>query len=138
MKDGLREQRTLLLLTIVYAAASLLHFAHNAVFLRDYPNLPSWLTAAGVWAAWFGITAVGAVGYVVYRHFSRVAGLIILAGYALLGFAGLDHYAVAPISAHTIVMNTTIIAECTAAVALLIHVVHSGVRSRRPSTEASA
>jgi uncharacterized membrane protein len=130
MKDGRREERMLLLLTIVYAAASLLHFAHNAVFLQAYPNLPVWLTAAGVWAAWCGVTAVGALGYFVYRHVSRIAGFITLAAYALLGFAGLDHYAVAPVSAHSLDMNMTILAECAAAAALLIHVIRSSVRSR--------
>jgi len=29
---------------MLYAAASLVHFAHNAEYLADYPNLPSWLT----------------------------------------------------------------------------------------------
>ncbi len=43
-----RESRILLFLTIVYGAASLLHFAHNAIFLWQYPNLPVWLTAGSV------------------------------------------------------------------------------------------
>jgi len=30
--------------------------------VTDYPNLPAWLTVAGVWAAWCGVTAVGAPG----------------------------------------------------------------------------
>ena len=40
-----RPQLTrLAVLLFVYLAASLLHFAHNAEFLGDYPNLPTWLT----------------------------------------------------------------------------------------------
>ena len=35
-------------LMLVYGAAGLLHFMHNAVYLRDYPNLPAWLTSAVV------------------------------------------------------------------------------------------
>jgi hypothetical protein len=135
-KDAVTEQdsrggsRTLLFLTIVYGAASLLHFAHNAIFLRQYPNLPVWLTAGGVWAAWCGITAVGTLGYIVYRRVSRATGLIILAVYALLGFGGLDHYAVAPVSAHSIAMSTTIIVEVAAASALLIGVAYSVLHLR--------
>ncbi len=49
-QDDGRGSRTLLFLTITYGAASLVHFAHNAIFLRQYPNLPAWLTAGGVWA----------------------------------------------------------------------------------------
>jgi hypothetical protein len=129
--DARQGSRRLLFLIIVYGAASLLHFAHNALFVREYPNLPSWLTAGGVWAAWCGVTSVGALGYYVYRRFSRAAGLITLAVYALLGFAGLDHYAVAPMSAHSIEMNATIIVEVAAAAALLTFVGWSGVRLRR-------
>jgi hypothetical protein len=112
-------RRTPLALMIAYGAASLLHFAHNAIFLRDYPNLPSWLSAGGVWTAWFGITAIGILGYVLFRRVSQAAGLSVLAVYALLGFGGLDHYVGARVSAHSIAMNTTILVEVAAASALL-------------------
>jgi hypothetical protein len=129
-QDSGRGSRTLVFLTIMYGAASLLHFVHNAIFLRQYPNLPVWLTAGGVWAAWCGITAVGTLGYIVYRRVSRAMGLFTLAVYALLGFGGLDHYAVAPISAHSIAMSTTIIVEVAAASALLICVGYSVLHLR--------
>ena len=120
-----RNGRTLLLLTLLYAAASLIHFAHNATFLPDYPNLPGWLTAGGVWAAWCAETAVGAIGLYVFRRVSKSAGLLILAVYALLGFAGLDHYTVAPVSAHSLMMNSTIAFEVATAAALLAFVGYS-------------
>src|SRR5262245_44336299 len=115
---------------IAYGAASLLHFTHNAVFLRDYPNLPQWLTAGGVWAVWCGVTAIGALGYILYRRVSRVAGLIIIAVYALLGFGGLDHYIVAPVSAHSVAMNSTIVAEAVGAAVLLLWIGYSSARVR--------
>ncbi len=121
-QDVGRASRALLPLMVAYGAASLLHFAHNAAFLRDYPNLPEWLTAGGVWAAWFGIAAIGAAGYLVYLRVSRTAGLCIVGVYALLGFGGLDHYAVAPISAHSLAMNATILVEVAAALVLLLYV----------------
>jgi hypothetical protein len=114
---------TLLLLMCVYCAASLLHFIHNAVYLHDYPNLPAFLTSDDVYLAWLGITTIGAVGYGLYRHGKRNIGLVIIGVYALFGFGGLDHYLVAPIAAHTLVMNTTILIEVTTAAALLIFVI---------------
>jgi hypothetical protein len=117
--------RTLLLLALLYAMASLIHFAHNAIFLPDYPNLPAWLTPGGVWAAWCGVTAVGAFGFHVHARISRVPGLVILAVYGLLGFAGLDHYTVAPVSAHSLMMNSTILFEVATAAAFLAFVGHS-------------
>src|ERR1700689_3388865 len=96
---------------VIYGAASLLHFVHNAVYIHDYPNLPRWITPLGVYLSWCAIAVVGALGYWLYSRVSRAFGLIVMAMYALLGFAGLDHYVIAPIGAHSMAMNATIIAE---------------------------
>jgi hypothetical protein len=115
----------LLPLMLVYGAASLAHFMHNAVYLRDYPNLPVWLTSAGVVAAWLVVAATGVLGYLLYSRLSRVAGLITISAYAVLGFGGLDHYTVASVSAHTVAMNLTILLEVAAAAVLLVFVARS-------------
>jgi hypothetical protein len=117
-------------LMIVYGAASLLHFLHNAVYIQDYPNLPKWITPFGVYASWCAIAAIGALGYWLYRKVSHALGLLVIAIYALLGFGGLDHYVVAPMAAHSFVMNATIIAEVSAASALLIYLAHALLRIR--------
>ena len=57
-----RLPRPLLFLLLAYGAASLLHFAHNAEFLADYPNMPAWLTRAQVYGVWLAITALGLAG----------------------------------------------------------------------------
>ena len=109
-------------LMLVYGAASLLHFLHNAVYLHDYPNLPVWLTAGGVLAAWGVVAGTGIAGYLLYSRVSRVVGLVVIAIYAAFGLAGLDHYTVAPVSAHTMAMNLTILLEAATAVVLLVRV----------------
>jgi hypothetical protein len=119
------KDTTLLSLMLVYGAASLLHFTHNAVYLRDYPNLPAWLTASGVVAAWLVVAMTGVLGYLLYSRVSRAAGLGAIALYALLGFGGLDHYTVAPVSAHTLAMNLTILFECASALVLVLYVARS-------------
>ena len=118
----------LLSLVLAYCAATLLHFVHNAVYLHDYPNLSASLSAARIYAAWCGVTAVGVVGYWLYRAGYRIAGLVVIAVYAVLGFGGLDHYALAPVSAHSLAMNLTIGLEAAAAAALLMAVC---VKARR-------
>ena len=123
---------TLLLLIVVYGAATLLHFVHNAVYLHEYPNLPASLTATGVYAAWAGVTAVGILGYWLYHRGSRLTGLVTIGIYAALGFAGLDHYVAAPFAAHTAMMNLTILTEAVTATALLIHVGRSILAGWRP------
>jgi hypothetical protein len=47
----MNRDRALLTFMLVYGAASLAHFTHNAVYLEFYPNMPTWLTPLGVLAA---------------------------------------------------------------------------------------
>jgi hypothetical protein len=128
--------RTLALtaLTLAYTAASLAHFAHNAIYLHEYPNMPAWLTAAGVWFAWAVVAGVGALGYFVWRFASRPWGLVILGLYAILGFGGLDHYVIAPASAHTAVMNLTIVLEAAMGLALLVLIAYCVAFDRSPES----
>jgi hypothetical protein len=113
--------RSLLALVLVHAAASLVHFAHNATFLADYPNMPAWLSPAGVYAVWLGQAAIGAAGLLLFLR-GRATGLLLIAVYAVLGFAGLDHYVLAPMSAHTAAMNATIWLEFATGLLLLAFV----------------
>jgi hypothetical protein len=108
---------------LVYAAATLLHFVHNAQYLAQYPNLPASWSAPDVYLAWCCITALGVVGYAAYLREHRSLGLALLGLYATLGFAGLLHYTRASIAHHSALMNVTIWIEAAAATLLLINVV---------------
>ena len=115
--------RALPWLLLLYCAASLLHFAHNAEYLADYPNLPDSFSRSGVYLAWLSILAIGVLGYALYRRGRYLAGLIVLAVYAGFGFDGLLHYTLAPFAAHTIAMNFTIWTEVIAAALLFAAVI---------------
>ena len=123
--------KVLLGCTALYTAASFLHFSHNAEFLADYPNLPASLTRLGVYAAWLAVTAIGVVGLMLLRWQLRVAGLLVLAVYAAFGVDGLAHYTLAPLSAHTGMMNFTILFEVAAALLLLVVVGRDLVAANR-------
>lgn len=110
----------LLIPLLAYCAASLLHFAHNAIYLEAYPNLPASFSSARVILAWLAVTAIGLLGYLLMRAGWQLTGLLVVGMYALIGFDGLAHYAVAPLSAHTPMMNLTIWVEVLAAAVLLI------------------
>ena len=119
----------LLVFLLPYGAASLFHYAHNAEFLGDYPNMPAWLSPALVYGAWLGVTAVGLVGYFLIRRGYQLAGLAVLGVYGALGLDGLGHYTLAPLSAHTVAMNMSIWLEAATSVLLLAAVV--GLMLRR-------
>lgn len=122
------RDRGLLTLMLLYGAASLVHFIHNAVYWGLYPNMPVWLTPLGVLASWLVIAGTGAVGYWLLRKGLTLAGLTAIILYAALGFAGLDHYAIAPVSAHSWAMNATIVGEVIAAAALLVVIAWMAIR----------
>jgi hypothetical protein len=113
--------RSLLALVLVHAMASLVHFVHNATFLADYPNMPTWITPGGVYAAWLGEAAIGAAGVILFLRGPTAIGLALIAIYAVLGFGGFDHYTLAAISAHTLAMNLTIWLEAATGLALLAY-----------------
>jgi hypothetical protein len=110
---------------MVHAAASLVHFVHNATFLADYPNMPVWISPAVVYGVWLAQAAVGAAGVLLFLR-GRMLGLALIALYALFGFGGLDHYTLASISAHTLAMNATIWLETATGIVLLIFVICIG------------
>lgn len=107
--------RALPWLLLLYCGASLLHFAHNAEYLADYPNLPAWISRASVYFSWCAISAIGLCGYLLYLRSRSPLGLLLLAVYTTIGFDGLLHYGRAPISAHTLSMNLTIFTEVVCA-----------------------
>ena len=123
-----RDFAALCTLTLLYAAASFLHFAHNAEYLADYPNLPASFTRIGIYAAWLAVSAVGASGLALVRFGRAPPGLALLGLYAALGFDGLLHYTRAPIADHTAGMNFTIGFEVAAAAALFFFVVNAATR----------
>lgn len=114
----------------LYAGMTLLHFAHNAEYLAQYPNLPASWSRGEVYGAWCGVMALGLVGYGLYAFGHRVVGLTILAVYAVFGFGGLLHYTRAPMAHHATMMNVTIWAEAAAGTLLLVNVI-SLLRRRR-------
>jgi hypothetical protein len=127
-----RASQTLPWILVLYAAATLLHFAHNAEYLAQYPNLPASWSRATVYVAWCCVTALGAVGYALYLRDHRGLGLTFLALYAGLGFGGLLHYTRASIAHHSATMNVTIWTEAVAATLVLIN-----IAALRPSMSAS-
>jgi|SRR5271168_4116910 len=117
-----RARQALPRLLMLYAAASLLHFVHNAEYLAQYPNLPSSWSRADIYIAWCCITTLGVVGYLLYLYGSRAVGLTFLALYAVLGFGGFLHYTRAPVTHHSSMMNVTIWTEGLGAALLLMNV----------------
>jgi hypothetical protein len=125
-----RRSKLLPWLLALYGLTSLVHFVHNAEYLGGYPNLPAWLSRSQIYGAWCGITAIGLVGYTLYRRGRALTGFWLLVLYTSLGFDGLLHYRRAPLTAHTVAMNLTIWSEVAAAALALVAVVTVAAQDR--------
>jgi len=121
-----------------YAAASLVHFAHNAEYLAQYPNLPVSWSRADVYLAWCILMALGLLGYLLFRGGYRRVGLTVLAIYGGFGFGGLLHYTRAPIAHHSATMNLTIWTEVATAAVFLINVATIAIQQVRRSATTAA
>ena len=120
----------LLALLILHMGASLWHHIHNGQFLDEYPNLPHGVPMAATFAliAWGVTTAVGLAGYYWVCNGRRLLGFGALGVYAGYGCLALTHYTLAPMSAHTPVMNATILGEALTGLLLLVTVIVFVVR----------
>jgi hypothetical protein len=114
-----RIERLVLMVAGACVTASFTHFAHNAEFCGDYPNLPIWITRGSVWVSWIGVSLVGGTGVWLFRAGLRKTSLGVLAVYGALGCDGLGHYSLAPMARHTAMMNFAIWFEVIAGLALV-------------------
>jgi hypothetical protein len=108
------------LLLVVFFAANLTHFMHNAEYIAYYPGMPFWLTREHVYLAWVAGASVGLLGLLMYRTKLKVFGLVLVAAYGALGIDGLAHYTLALCSDHTLATNLTIWFEVLAGLSLLL------------------
>jgi hypothetical protein len=75
-----------------------------------------------------GMTVTGIVGWILLTRVHQLSGLLFLAVYAAFGLDSLGHYVLAPLSDHTLAMNSTILFEVAAAALVLIEIVKQMVR----------
>lgn len=80
----------------VAVVVSIVHYTDNYVNYHDYPQ-PKTLSNAPealVPGFWFGFTAAGLAGYLLFRRRPSDLALVLLAAYAGSGLVGIGHYLV--------------------------------------------
>jgi hypothetical protein len=94
------HRRAVRILSVIFAVAvvvSIIHYTDNYVNFNDYPQSRASRrvsSAAGVLGAWFGFTAAGLAGYLLFRRAPSNLALILLAVYSGSGLIGIGHYLV--------------------------------------------
>jgi uncharacterized membrane protein len=105
---------------LVFFAANLTHFVHNAEYIAFYPGIPSWLTRETVYLSWLAGAGIGLAGLLLSKTRLQVLGLALIAAYGALGIDGLAHYTLALCSEHTLFTNLTIWFEVVSGLSLLL------------------
>ena len=124
------RSKLLLALLIIHMSASLWHHIHNGNYADEYPNLPADFPPAVAIIIWTVTTAVGLAGYYWVCTGRRLLGFGAMGVYAAYGLLAFFHYTLAPMSAHTLVANVTILGEGITGLLLLITVVTFLARDR--------
>jgi hypothetical protein len=94
--DHRRAVRILTAILAVAVVVSIVHYTDNYVNYHDYPQsktLPN-PSSALVVGAWFGFTALGLAGYLLFRRNPSNPALLLLAAYSGSGLVGIGHYLV--------------------------------------------
>jgi len=87
-----RRTRLLLVLLVAEIVSTAVHYGDNWLEIGDYPGSDKLPGAASVPIAWFLLTAVGLIGYHLYKtEFSRRAHLLLVI-YSATGISSLAHF----------------------------------------------
>ena len=118
-------------LLLVFFAANLAHFAHNAEFIAYYPNMPLWITRETVYWTWALGASLGVLGLLLYRLRLPRLGALFVAAFGATGLAGLLHYTLALCSEHTWASNVTIWAEVLSGALLALAALRQAAKRSR-------
>jgi hypothetical protein len=93
------HRRAVRILSLIFAVAvvvSIVHYSDNYVNYHDFPQPRSGPnpSAGLVLGAWFGFTAAGLAGYLLFRRRPSDLALLLLAAYSGSGLVGIGHYLV--------------------------------------------
>ena len=96
MYDHRRAVRTLSWILAIAVVVSIVHYTDNYVNYQDYPQpktAPN-PSAGLVLGAWFGFTAAGLAGYLLFRRGPSNLALVLLVAYSGSGLVGIGHFLV--------------------------------------------
>ncbi|MDQ3958176.1 MAG: hypothetical protein M3273_07635 [Actinomycetota bacterium] len=88
---GLRFDRVLAPVLVASVVSTAIHYTDNYLFIEEYPQ-PEWIEKSTIYSVWLMLTAVGAIGYWMYRTGWRVAAGACLLVYSYTGLSSLGHY----------------------------------------------
>jgi hypothetical protein len=122
-----KSQFFLLSLLITNVVITIFHYTDNAIFIDKYPA-PEWLSNSyTVYMAWFVLTLIGVVGYLLYRRGMLRTAYLFLAIYSLTGLFSPGHYLYGELSKFSLKMHTLIWFDFIAGLSIIGFIIWSGL-----------
>jgi hypothetical protein len=131
---GLGVLRLVIAASVVSTAV---HYADNYVAIGAFPQ-PDWIDRPSVIVTWVALTAVGLLGYVLYRRGSHPAAELCLAVYSVTGISTLGHYLSPGAGDIELWRNVSIVSDGLVGLSVLAFAVWSVLARPGPRTAAAA
>jgi hypothetical protein len=136
-----RDPASLLLVLLVAGVVSTaIHYTDNAVYVEDYPQ-PDWISEGLIYVSWVAFTAIGILGYRLYRAERYLPAHLLLLVYTYTGISSLGHYLYSGVEQLSARQHLHIATDAITGTAILAFVLWSalgGVARHRAGTVRSA
>ena len=109
--------------------ATLIHFTDNYFYFEHYPQ-PDWITQFGVIRSWLLWTAVGILGYWLYKKQWFLLAHLCLSVYAFCGLSSLGHYLYGSMSEFSPKMHLLILSDGLAGAGIFTFVLWSVFKNK--------
>ncbi|MDX2243252.1 MAG: hypothetical protein NW224_21440 [Leptolyngbyaceae cyanobacterium bins.302] len=126
MNSKVNYQVWLKSILIVSIVSTAIHFIDNYRFIDLYPQ-PTWITAPTIYQSWLLLTAIGIVGYWLYRFKKLWLAYICLIIYSTTGLASPGHYLYGAFSQFSFKMHFFIWTDAISCLAVVSFVLWSSL-----------
>jgi hypothetical protein len=136
-----RSERILLVILAASIVSTAIHYGDNYFAIERYPG-PEWIKGPVIYVGWIVLTAIGVLGYVLYRRAMYLPAILCLLVYSYTGVSSLGHFLYGDWSEFTTAMHVSILADGVTGTAVLAFALWACVRLQRgerpaPSTLAA-
>ncbi|MBU7582110.1 MAG: hypothetical protein KAF91_04240 [Nostoc sp. TH1S01] len=126
MNSEFNPHRLLKILLIVSIISTFLHYTDNYLFIEQYPQ-PAWITAPAIYKSWLILTAIGIIGYWLYKYQKYWLAYACLLLYSFTGITSPGHYLYGKLSEFSAKMHLLIWTDGLTGLAILGFIVWSAI-----------
>ncbi|MEM1281020.1 MAG: hypothetical protein AAF921_14320 [Cyanobacteria bacterium P01_D01_bin.44] len=129
MHSAAKRQLILKSILVACIVSTAIHFTDNYLYIEQYPQ-PDWITLPSIYISWCVWTAVGVIGYWLYKNQKFWFAYPCLVFYSFCGIDSLGHYLYGALSEFSPKMHLLIVTDGLTGLAVLGFTLWSGLLLR--------